>query len=297
MSSEIPLSQGHQFLPSAFEGEILALGTQVSDKQAFRQIYNKYVLSVLSDPAQIVHARLSVVHETRRVIAKSYGEKDVEFIHDMRKVDHKEVLVNWCAVSLATESYFLETAAAYNWEHDDCNDLKRRWFEFLALAFVPSSAPKKLELKNIRDWSADFLSKHARDAGPLESCALCTSKCFYGKDVPVFLDHITRMSFANRMTYSDPIDSFAMGADSFAKSLSSDKNVDLAYCYAAHLVHDQRMTAESEMEFMTKLRETLEKNDDLDLVTADIATRHAHMQCTGLRNVISKGILIEQLLR
>ena len=259
MSSEIPLSQGHQFLPSAFEGEILALGTQVSDKQAFRQIYNKYVLSVLSDPAQIVHARLSVVHETRRTMAKNDGEKDVEFIHEMKKIDQKEVKANWCAVSLATEAYFSEKSAAYGWDFDDYSDLKKRWFEFLALAFVPSAAPKRLEIKEIRDWSADFLSKHALKAGPFVSCTLCTSKCFYGKDVPNFLDHVTRLSFSNRLTYTDPVDSFAMGAESFAKGCASGKNIDLAYCYAAHLVQDQGMTAESEMELMAKLREILER--------------------------------------
>ncbi len=141
---------GARFYPAAFLRQSFELGKTVASDDGFNQIFNRFVLAVVADPSQLIHFRAVLVQDVARVCP-----------HNLPMVSQ----ITWCALSLCTDKYFDDSARILGWTEEEMNGLKSKWYEFTAIAFVPSANPNKLGTSALKDWSFDFLTLHKFNRG------------------------------------------------------------------------------------------------------------------------------------
>ena len=143
-------SEGARYFPEAFEKEIVRAAEKVVSDTAFLQLFNRFVLAVVADPAQLVHFRVPIIQEVARLASEH-----------LTRVNE----VTWCALSLATEKYFDETARIFNWSSIETAKIKSKWYEFTSMTFVPRSTNARLNVALVKEWSAEFLALHKFNKG------------------------------------------------------------------------------------------------------------------------------------
>lgn len=143
-------SEGARYYPEAFEKEIVEAAEKVVADSAFLQLFNRFILAVVADPAQLVHFRVPIIQEIAR-LAPAH----------LTRVNQ----VTWCSLSLATEKYFDETARIFSWSANETAKIKSKWYEFTSMAFVPKTSNTRLNTSLIKEWSAEFLALHKFNKG------------------------------------------------------------------------------------------------------------------------------------
>ncbi|HEY9713930.1 MAG TPA: hypothetical protein V6C72_10695, partial [Chroococcales cyanobacterium] len=156
-------SSGACFAPEAFRLDAYLLGLKVSENAQFKEMFIRYVLSVLVDLTQLVHFRPRIMHEVHVVAGRDHGIPN-----------H---LVCWCALSLVADRYFADKAVEYNWSIANLHKVKDVWYTMMAPAFLPSMPNRKLDAGVIRSWIADFTALHKKENLPMPACGQCTNKC------------------------------------------------------------------------------------------------------------------------
>jgi len=159
-----------------------------------------------------------------------------------------QVQIQWCALSLATEKYFGEKAGAYDWTLAEEDEIKSGWYELMAPAFLPNIPNRKLDIKILRKWKESFLALHRRDTGPLPTCALCTAKCQYQSEVlQITQDAKVKSDFHSYVNHESvsASDATAQYSRLLTERLIGQRNDDLAYCLAIHLIKGLEVPAPS----------------------------------------------------
>src|SRR5271156_1744529 len=121
-----PQSPGAQYLPEAFEPESYEVGRRVAEDLTFYHAFVQYIVSLIADPAQLVHFRATILNEVLRIShldlklsAVAYSplaptQFPVVAEHDapqaLRVARSNLTSISWCAMSLVTDKYFAETA-------------------------------------------------------------------------------------------------------------------------------------------------------------------------------------------
>jgi len=240
-------SGGIKFCPSAFEGESSEHGSILADDDQFYKLYVQYLLLVTLDVRQLVQFR---PHLTSRAVQVLRGKSS------------KTTEIMWCALSLSTEKYFKEKALHHSWSAEDEKELKLQWFEFLALAFVPTASPRSLEKSALDAWINKFTQLNKQGYGPLKTCGPCTSKCQYRCEATAFIKHSTMQSdfdieIAKLEKPKDELIASFLALQTWR--LANQWSLDLSHCIGAHLLESQKLTSDDKLVLMHKARVRLDE--------------------------------------
>jgi hypothetical protein len=220
-------SNGLKYQPTAFSEDSYRVGIFVADAPEFHQIFVRYILAFVANPAQLGHLRAKLI----QVIARrsGYGALPAE----------KMAEIVWCVLSLASERYFAENAIYYGWTFEQVEQIKSAWFEIMALAFIDADREKIIEINKMNSWRDEFVNLHQRDEGPLSTCDLCTSKCLYHWDV-FDLTSDPQIPYEFKDTLRTSKLSASEATSSYCWNLTVEwtrqGNIDFAYCLATHLI-------------------------------------------------------------
>jgi len=241
---------GIQYYPEAFTAESYEYADLVVQSKSFYQVFIRYLLSVIFDISQLVHSRHEVVAEIQRILENVNLPKGLPLTSIM-----------WCALSQTSDRYFNEKAAHYGWSENECNRVKAGWYELLAPAFIPANHNRRIEASKLKNWIESFLILHKRDEGPLSMCNSCTSKCFYDYDVSQIVTLET-----DRSELTTKISDIAAGIQ-YSKYMSrhltaNHYNSDLAFCIAAHLMPEKKISGELLNDTWKRIKQHLDKNPD-----------------------------------
>lgn len=246
-------SDGIKFFPSAFEGESYEHGCILSDDDQFYKLYVQLLLLVTMDVRQLMQFRPQLL--TRAVqILRGKSSKTTEIV--------------WCALSLSTEKYFREKALLHAWSAEDEKELKLQWFEFLALAFVPTTASRKLEKSILDAWINKLNSINKRADGPLKTCGPCTSKCQYRCEATAFIKHSTMQNdfdieLAKLEKPQDELIASFLAVQTWR--LAGQWSLDLSHCIGAHLLEPQNLTSDDKLRLIHKARVRLDERSKAPL--------------------------------
>jgi len=238
---------GIKFFPSAFEGESYEHGCILADDDQFYKLYVQYLLLVTLDVRQLVQFRPHLLNREVRVL---------------RGKSSKGSEIMWCALSLSTEKYFKEKALLHSWSAEDEKELKLQWFEFLALAFVPTASARKLEKSALDAWISKFIGLNKRADGPFKTCGPCTSKCQYRCEATTFTKHSTMQNdfdieIAKLEKPKDELIASFLALETWR--LVGQWSLDLSYCIGAHLLEPQKLTSDDKLVLMHKARLRLDE--------------------------------------
>jgi prolyl oligopeptidase len=239
---------GIQYYPEAFTTESHEYADLVVQNKSFYQVFVRYLLSIVFDITQLVHSRNEVVLEIQRILENVDLPKGLPLTS-----------ILWCALSQMSDKYFNEKATQYGWSEIECNKIKADWYELIASAFVPANNSRRLETSIIKNWTQNFLVLHKRDKGPLSMCNFCTSKCFYDYDVSQLVTFKTESSESAAKTSSIAAD--IQYAEYMSQHLTANHyNSDLAFCIAAHLIPEKKVSEKLSNDTWKKIKEHLDKN-------------------------------------
>jgi len=168
-------SPGTRYFPEAFEPEPYKLGKPIANDSNFHRALLQYILLVMATPIQLVHFRAAIIKE----VIRSAGD-------DRSALNKRELpipKVTWCALSLASDRYFDETARGYGWPEADMELIRSQWYDIIAPAFVPTDTNRRLDIAVILQFAVEVEKLHHRDIGPFPACDLCQAKCRYNYQV------------------------------------------------------------------------------------------------------------------
>jgi len=243
-------SPGTRYFPPAFEPEPYKLGKAVADDPNFYRALLQYILLVQARPTQLVHFRGAIIREVTRSIGEDRAALHKKLVHvprgtwDDKTTEPKIVVtiptVTWCALSLASDRYFQETAHEFGWTDAEMEPIRAQWYDMLAPAFIPTDNNRRLDISVIVQFGKDIHKLHRRDMGPFRACDLCASKCQYNYHVEQLTqDAKLRSDFQECVTSEDTHieESVAWFCRLLSNRVLGKDNIDFAYCLAIHLLH------------------------------------------------------------
>jgi hypothetical protein len=238
-------SHGQSFWPDAFTGAPLRLGLYVASCPEFMLVFNRYLLSIQTDPTQLVHFREGLLKEAARLLwNRSKGIFTAAF---------------WVSLSLCGDRFFSEKATRFGWSTEQRDNLLVSWYAIMAPAFLPSRENRRLDISVIRNWLAAYTQLHNTSNVPFDACKLCRSQCFYGYEAAMYARFTENISSDLNASLNRKDVNESESAGWFAR-LSTERmigqhNTDLAYCLMLQLVAaneklQQRVSVQSVRQFL-----------------------------------------------
>ncbi len=224
-------SPGVNFLPKAFTENTYRFASALAEDPTFYSSFVRYILTTREDVMQTGRFRAELEQETR----------DYAKLH---KANFEHLL--WCALSLATDKYFEEKGKAYDWNAADEEDVRSNWYKLIAKVFLSQTNENGQQQDVYKPWQEKFIALHKLEAGPMKTCQLCTSKCFYQYDVQTLTDDqntIQDFEFNVNSKMAPASESAAIFTNLLAYRTIGIGNVDLAYCFSVHLLNSLELKA------------------------------------------------------
>lgn len=233
------------------DSTILDTAIVVADDPGFRQLFNRYVLSIIQDLAQLIYFRPLIVNEIHRVIGGRAKSGNLAGI-------------TWCALTQASERYFERKGEENFWFYDQVRDLHQRWLNILRPAFQPSEVQQRIDIDMVRQWREDFIELHRREQGPFPTCGPCQKKCMFRFEVSeITRDPKIKNDFNSSINRKDTpaSDAAAWFSRLLAERMMGQGDIDLSFCLAVHLIKDQPLSTNAQVVLLNKVRTALENMD------------------------------------
>lgn len=240
------ISAGYGYWPEAFKPDILEDARRIAEDAQFYDKYLSFLLAVQTDIWQIVAGRATLVNEIQRL---------------KRSSTRKVVELCWVVLSLASDRYFREKARFHAWSLAEEHLQRETWYRFLHAAFMPSQISRRVDVSELRAWRDDLVRAQQRDVGPLLACTYCRVPCRYGHEASLFASD-EKLMFDFNCSINRPetpaSENVAWFATLRAERVSTQRNIDLAYCMAANFLDKELLSADAQLVLMQKARNILD---------------------------------------
>ncbi len=231
----------------------------VANDASFQRIFDRYILTTLIDLTQLVHFRREIVHEVQRCTRKAPRK----VFGDLGGTTGTKI--TWGALVQATRRYFEKKGKEHGWTEDQIDEQQKRWLALVEPAWVLSTADRRIDISDLKQWRDDFIELQKRDQGPYPACCACTSKCLFRVEVSdAVVDAKIASEFKSTMNAdgiasADSIGSYCRG---LTQRMVGHKEIDVSYCLAVHLVRDQPLSADAQQQLLQETRLVLEHPEE-----------------------------------